>query len=236
MSLELVPFEVMHRVARVLLEKGTQSIRFKIGKYSVTGFDYETIAIRIYAHHIDVAYGDLKDMADSGGVAYYQGSSAAGPSDVLYLPRACASGDLSLDTRSIIVHEATHAVFDDRKIAMRRLDGEMLAYFAQFWYGKANHFDPNTINRELGTMTAVLGYGFDCVRQYQANDGRIDRENLEGFRNAILALPLYCNANERMAAADGIGGLSYSGQVTDPWFRRRVLDEIRGAGGLSDPH
>ena len=236
MSLELVPYEVRLRVARVLLDRGTRSIEFTIGKYSVSGRDYETIAIHIHLGDIDVAYGTLTDMAETGGVAYYQGGSVEGRSDVLYLPRAYGGPDMTLDMRSVIVHEATHAIFDARQLAMRRLDAEMLAYFAQFWYSMANNLDLLVYKRELGTDSAVIGYGYDCVRQYRTTKGRIDRENIESFRKAILAMPLYGQAHEKWATSDGVSP-TFRDRILNLQFRDAVLSDIlSNRAGLSDPH
>lgn len=231
MGLDVVPREVRLRVLRILLEPATKGIGFKIGKTRISGYDYETIAILMYLGEVTLAYGNLTDMKDSGGVAYYQGSSVDGASNVLYLPRSYKESYLSLDARSVVVHEATHAALDHRRRALRKLDSEMLAYFAQFWYGMAKGFDYTLADREIGKMSAIVGYGTDCVRQYQANGGKIDEQNLEGFRNAIKAMPLYGDADRKTSPGDGITYLS----TTDPLFRAGILSEILAPGGLLDP-
>lgn len=234
MSLDIVPDEVRYRVARVLLEKATRSINFRIGPWAVSGTDYETIAVHIGVGNISVAYGDLDDLEESGGVAYYQGGEVDGRSDVLYVPQAFGSDELSLDAGSVVVHEATHAIFDARKTVMRRLDSEMLAYFAQFWYGKAHKFDTEVMLAETGTMAAILERGYNCVRQYQGNDGQIDPEKLYAFRAAILAVPLYGEAWWRTASADGVRDPMRL--AMNPRSRHDVLETILGGRGLSDPY
>lgn len=222
MGLDIVPPEVRTRVARVLLDRNTRGINFTLGKVSISGDDYETIAILISMGMVSVAFGQINDLKGSGGVAYYTGAGAY--SNVLYLPRSYQAANLSLDARSVIIHEATHAILDYKRRALRRLDSEMLAYFAQFWYAMANGFIYNLTDVD-DRKSAVIAHGTFCVEQYQQRAGSIEKEALENFRKAIKAVPLYGDADSQWSAGDGIRGIG----TTDPIFRAHVL------GGLSDP-
>lgn len=106
----------------------------------------------------------LKDMIKSGTISVVYDSSKSGMAEydygnnTLYLGFTEAS---SLTRKALILHEATHAVYDMVKQKMSVADSESIAYIVQCQYARANNPDPSqrlTGNTDAKDKVFELGW------------------------------------------------------------------------------
>jgi hypothetical protein len=105
------------RVLGILREPVVGQLSYRLGSFVMVATDYERVAKAIDRGRISVV-----DNPDFKGNAVYD----AGPNRMTI--------SASSASPSLVIHEATHAVQDARRMNLTHAEAEMLAYVAQFLY------------------------------------------------------------------------------------------------------
>lgn len=88
----------------------------------------------------------LADMIDGGSIKAEHDSSKSGMAEYDYGTNTLYLGfneATSLTRKALILHEATHAVYDMVSTKMSVADSESIAYIVQCQYARANNSDPS---------------------------------------------------------------------------------------------
>ena len=103
--------------------------------------------------------------------------------------------------RSLIVHEATHAICDMLKLSMTRADSESLGYIAQCLHYRANYGnDPLSVGGMEDVFTAA--WKIACA----VHDGKtVPSADYDNVLNNLNENNSYKNCMNEISAYDGIG-------------------------------
>jgi len=183
--------DVKTTIINVLMASDTQKIR----SFSFGGKGFGPAVFPILKTFIDS--GTIKaeyDSSKSGMAEYDYGNNT------LYLGFTEAT---SLTQKALIIHEATHAVYDMVSTKMSVADSESIAYIVQCQYARANHSDPS--QRLMGNTAAkdkVFELAWAIAGKLLAGE-KPSLSECNDMRNAVSQHPYYMG---KAAADAGFNG------------------------------
>jgi hypothetical protein len=122
--------------------------------------------------------------------------------DTIYLHFGVAD---SISREAMIVHEATHAMFDFQGKKMDIATSESLAYIAQCLYARANDpgsSDPDYRIYSEGDKDKVFEVGWQIAGKLLGN-GNIEPDDVTRMRDAVSIHPFYASTATASANYDG---------------------------------
>jgi hypothetical protein len=127
------------QVVQVLRGGEAGKINFTIGAVKITGGDFGKVADEIELGCVKVHHDQRGEFVPAGSARYISnGKTSTVPGSKAYLPgdsMILGFGSLrTLDDKSLIVHEAVHAINDLFMVTMRGIDDEVAGYVAQALY------------------------------------------------------------------------------------------------------
>jgi hypothetical protein len=178
---------------RILRDAATMGIDFTINDVHVTGALFAEVAKCIEEGRIIVTRRRPGREVGVGGKYVH---------DINWL---FVSPAATLAYKSIMVHEAVHAMNDLQALQVAMLDDEAAAFVAEAWYYQAKT-GTRFIDSIAGALAGMPGADdvVDALRAPGgASPGRL-RPLVDGLRAAILASPLYQNLDP-IRHYDGVG-------------------------------
>lgn len=184
---------------KVLAGAGVRKMKY----FSFDGFMFSPIYLGGLAHDISDGYLFIEKSDDN--YSYYDAIK-----NTIYLKFTSAN---TIEEEGMIVHEATHTMFDFQGKTMTIAASEALAYIAQCMYVQLNgSFDPNNPDDRLGSWEqdkltgewketkrdGVFKTGWDIAKKIIAGSStggvfEVRREDVDSMKAAVKSHPWYAS-------------------------------------------
>ncbi len=167
------------KVIDTLKDKHTQSIKFSLTgttgmTISLSSGDFLSTAAAIENGQINIVEGGVP----TGTAKYTLTDDGDAKANTLYVGENNATENVF---KSLLVHEAVHAVFDLKKTTMPWLDNEVVAYIAQGFYLKSAGDD--------GGLSGEAFLGMELAKSFSNLEN--DPFWLEELKGSLLSNPTY---------------------------------------------
>jgi hypothetical protein len=169
----------------------------KMKKFTVSSHTFEPSHLAHMSYEARQGALNVAVKTSLNGSAYYKAGN-----NTLYVGFYVAD---SITKEALIVHEATHALFDFKAAKMDIATSEAISYIAQCQYARANNTDPDPESRlwDEGTKDTVFEVGWKLAGKL-LNGSSLTGSDVSEMKDAVSQHPNYAANGSVIADFDGI--------------------------------
>lgn len=167
-------------IIATLEEPNNRYINFTCGRARVYGAAYPTIARAIRNNHIHLIENDTI-LFEAMSYNHYSNRFFLNPNEDF----------TSMTVRSVVIHEATHAIADFHRQVLSKGESEGAGYIAQMMYCLVNHAEPIYEDRSFAFMSIQVVARNISNRILRTGNGRVTDRELRELTEVIQGLEIH---------------------------------------------